>query len=270
MPARRSVALSIATVLAAIVAGCGGRSLSETGAGSDGGGCVDLQPSPAELACTTDQDCVASLTGTICPGYVAESLCENSAANSAGAQRILSQLQSIPQGVNPDPSTDFCDAEASPIRCLGGQCTVCGPGSNGPASCSDDAGIVVTGAQGDGGTTTSGAQCSWPASLDPPEDAGPWGWDVARYLLVCNLGSGDEECMSNDASTCPSTFGATGTPLDCVNQCNANEYAVAAGGPPQQLPDGGFTLPVTPSLPAACRSVGAVPSGASYSCCPCE
>jgi hypothetical protein len=146
-----------------------------------------------------------------------------------------------------------------------------GTGSQGDTD--SDAG---TSAKSDGGSGGDGAgsttvACTWPASVDPPDDAGPWGWQVARYLLTCEDGPDVETCLSNDPSTCPPPNAIPGaTDTNCVDQCNANEYVVSAGGPPDVQEDGGVTFPPTPDLPASCRSIGGNPAGVAYSCCPCD
>jgi hypothetical protein len=153
--------------------------------------------------------------------------------------------------------------------------TKTGSGSQGDTD--SDAGTsgksdAASGSSGNSTTgTTTVAQCSWPDSLNPPEDAGPWGWTVARYWLNCQDGPDHEGCLSNDPTTCPGPNAIPGaTDSNCVDQCNANEYAVSSGGPPDMQPDGAVTFPPTPTLPASCRSLGGNPAGVSYSCCPCE
>ena len=135
--------------------------------------------------------------------------------------------------------------------------------------------VTACSSQVDTGTSGAGsadlAECSWPASLDPPADGGPWGWSVARTYLTCKDGSATALCLSNDPTTCPGPNAIPGaTFTDCVNQCMPNEYAVEEGGPPQPLPDGGFASPAEPNLPPACRSLGFTPAGTSYLCCPCS
>jgi hypothetical protein len=135
--------------------------------------------------------------------------------------------------------------------------------------------VVLTACSSQSDPTGVGAselpQCSWPASLDPPSDGGAWGWSVARTYLSCKDGDDTALCLSDDPTTCPGSNPIAGaTYTDCVNQCHPDEYAVASGGPPQPLPDGGDAYPAEPNLPASCRSVGITPSGRGFSCCPCE
>jgi hypothetical protein len=137
--------------------------------------------------------------------------------------------------------------------------------------------LVVLGACGgqtSGSTSTTGSpvasSCAWPANLASQADAGSWAPSVGRYFLSCKDGAAFELCVSDDPTTCPGPNAiADGTLSDCVDKCNANEFVVAAGGPPQLQPDGGFLLPPSPDLPSGCRSVGNNPAGVTYSCCPC-
>ncbi len=91
------------------------------------GGCVDIQPTPADLACTRDEDCAAAVTGVVCAGDIASSLCSNGAANSAGVAKLTAQLLAVAKGVRTDP-TDFCDKSAGTLLCFAGQCMQCGDG----------------------------------------------------------------------------------------------------------------------------------------------
>jgi hypothetical protein len=78
-------------------------------------------------------------------------------------------------------------------------------------------------------------------------------------------------CPSNDGVTCASPVNVIpgSTLTDCFDQCCADEYIVISGGPPVQLPDGGWTSLPQPDLPQACRFIGANPGGWMYTCCPC-
>jgi hypothetical protein len=107
-------------------------------------------------------------------------------------------------------------------------------------------------------TTTSASlpACTWPSSLDSP-DAGQCA--AARMYLNCQFpGGGGMACMSNNASYCPGN--ALDTSLTCVNQCNANEYAVGCGGPGPAP---------SPPLPGGCRGLPSGPGGGVSGCCPC-
>jgi hypothetical protein len=83
---------------------------------------------------------------------------------------------------------------------------------------------------------------------------------VARASLECPVaGGGICGCLSEDPKSC-SECGASTT---CSNRCEAHEYAMACGGPPQR--DGGSYA----EAPASCRSVAGFPSGSAIYCCPC-
>lgn len=150
-----------------------------------------------------------------------------------------------------------------------------------PAATSDDAGASSdASAAADGGSSpaatttadastnadagaTSNAQCPWPADLNPPAGGGG-GWSVGRYLLSCphlSLDAGPlDVCATDDPHACPGD--TPGGPLMCVNNCEANEYALALGGT--------YGMPVGPTPPAGCRSaIGDAAGGAGYYCCPC-
>jgi hypothetical protein len=107
---------------------------------AEAGTCVDLEPSPAELTCATDQDCALVVTGPVCSGYELGALCENGVANSSGVARITAQIAAIPHGN--DAGHDVCDISVGTPRCLQGMCIDCDLGR--PAGCLD-AGTMPTG-----------------------------------------------------------------------------------------------------------------------------
>jgi len=113
----------------------------DSASGADASGCIDVQLSPADLTCATDQECTPVITGWVCPGYVPTvgsklgTLCENAAANGSGAARIGARIAAIPHG--DDAGMNFCDTAAGMPRCLQGRCTLCGPFGQGPAACLD-------------------------------------------------------------------------------------------------------------------------------------
>jgi hypothetical protein len=106
-----------------------------SGGNTDGSnGCVDIELSAADLACSVDSDCSSVVTGTVCPGWVPNgpgaklgTLCYDSAANSTGAAKVTAELASIPHGE--DAGHDFCDQGFSPgewaLRCIASQCVQC-------------------------------------------------------------------------------------------------------------------------------------------------
>jgi hypothetical protein len=101
------------------------------------------------------------------------------------------------------------------------------------------------------------AACTWPASLDDA-DAAPGACHARRAMVQCQLPDGvTEGCLSDDPTQCPGAPDAGGT---CTDQCAQDEYAVACG----QVGPGPIGTP-----PAGCRSLGAIPAGIVYYCCPC-
>jgi hypothetical protein len=147
--------------------------------------------------------------------------------------------------------------------------------SPGPAVSRGSSAVDQTSGTGDAGGSNGGANeagagvpaCSWPANLD---DGGA-GWSVSRAWLKCAYGPDTELCSSDNLTTCPpSNAVAGGTATACVDQCATNEYAVGVGGPPYLLPDGAMGVRPSPDLPSTCHSVGALPAGVEYYCCPCE
>jgi hypothetical protein len=63
-------------------------------------------------------------------------------------------------------------------------------------------------------------------------------------------------CVSDNATYCPQG----GEPGPCENRCHPDEYVASCGGVgPGPIPD----------PPAGCRSIGAIPAGITYHCCPC-
>jgi hypothetical protein len=108
---------------------------------------------------------------------------------------------------------------------------------------------------------TDSQACTWPAILDPA-DVSTGQCVAARALLSCQGSNGSGEgCLSNDPMQCPSQNHTPGVTYSaCQDQCNADEYAVACGGP-------GPASSVSP--PDGCRQLLATPGGVVYVCCPC-
>jgi hypothetical protein len=122
-----SCALFVLPVVATVAA-CSSGAVSD----APDGGCVDIEPAPADLTCVKDEDCAAVVTGVVCPSDVASSFCSTGAANSAGAAKLTVQLLSVAKGVR--TPTDFCDIGAGTLICSAAQCIQCGEGYQ-PATC---------------------------------------------------------------------------------------------------------------------------------------
>lgn len=112
------------------------------------------------------------------------------------------------------------------------------------------------------GNASALAACRWPASLDPA-DAAIGQCVAARTYLSCKGSKGGGQgCLSSDPTQCPGPNPVVGETFSaCVDQCKANEYAVACGaaGPGPW-----------PEPPTGCRVLPAGPGGGSISCCPRE
>jgi hypothetical protein len=127
-----------------------------------------------------------------------------------------------------------------------------------------DAGTNGTAASPDGqsgGNTAALPACGWPASLNAV--AGAVGQcKAARTFLSCQGSKGDVEgCLSDNATQCPDAAPIVGETFSaCTDQCEADDYAVACGGPGPGP---------WPAPPAGCRDLPSNPGGGSTSCCPC-
>jgi hypothetical protein len=125
-----------------------------------------------------------------------------------------------------------------------------------------DTSASATGSQDSDASTAPLPACGWPASLDPT-DGSTGACVAARTYLACQGSNGDGlDCISNDLTQCPGPNRVVGETFSaCKDECNANEYAVACGGPGPAPP---------PAPPSGCRSLPSGPGGGSISCCPCE
>jgi hypothetical protein len=108
---------------------------------------------------------------------------------------------------------------------------------------------------------TGGSSCMHATALD---DGGPGACSVALAYLECTYPSGAGcGCLSDDPTACPGCGPSEGA--TCKNHCNANEYAVACGGPPS--PNSNV---VYQDVPDACVGASYTPAGVVFACCPCE
>jgi hypothetical protein len=138
--------------------GGGGGSGGGGGGGAGGAGCVDLEVVPSDLSCGSDSDCELVRTGQVCSGQCS---CGDTPVNTAAGARFQSATASLTLEACP------CAFEGEP-HCLGGQCMLCGLGSNQP-DCNEDGGItiiedggifIVDGGEFDSGISTAdGSTC---------------------------------------------------------------------------------------------------------------
>jgi hypothetical protein len=145
----------------------------------------------------------------------------------------------------------------------------CGGGTwiagHGAFPCGDSG---VAGAESDGGAVLDGSteagQCQWP-NIFEDAGAGVRPCRVGTAFVNCTSPSGGCGCISDDPASCPGCSSASG--FTCQNACASNQYAVECSGPPlfQGSPYNSDQDP-----PDACVFAAAIPSGAVFSCCPCE
>jgi len=95
--------------------------------------------------------------------------------------------------------------------------------------------------------------CSWPAQYDPSDAGFTGACRAGRYFWDCEFDGYGQLCVTSSASGCADDVSS------CEDQCAGDEYGIECGSGPN----------VSSDLPAGCRSLGAVPSGAAFGCCPC-
>jgi len=110
----------------------GGGGAGGGGGGAGGAGCIDLEVLPSDLSCGSDSDCELVRTGQVCSGQCS---CGDTPVNATAASRFQSTTASLTLVACP------CAFEGE-SRCLGGQCTLCGFGTNQPG-CNEDGGIAT-------------------------------------------------------------------------------------------------------------------------------
>jgi hypothetical protein len=225
------------------------------------------------VACNTDADCTKVASNAFC---------------DAGICRLSTSLQACNDGtgkMNCCPeSAESGKSCSEPVQCWT-PCTsgwqsqfVCSGGTwvagHGLFPCGRDAGASdaggdVTGsadssssnnAGNDAGaswdaTSWANTTCTWPDTLGAIDASARDTCSAARTLLSCDYETGGTvECMTNDWTCDGSVSGS------CVPRCEANEYVAACGGAgPGPIPE----------PPLGCRSLGAIPAGVVFYCCPC-
>jgi hypothetical protein len=111
--------------------GSGGCTASiDAGPSSDGGACVDLEPSMFETSCTTSSDCLDVTLGELCDSGC---LCGGSAINVADQAKYNQLVADVPPG-----EVCGCPYFGSPV-CVAGQCIVCGGAAPPNPACPDAA-----------------------------------------------------------------------------------------------------------------------------------
>ncbi len=82
---------------------------------SDGGLCVDIEPSAFDTSCNTDPDCIGIATGNICSGY--NCICPGASIGASSQAAYDATLGKVPKG----PSVCSCPALGF-SRCIASQC----------------------------------------------------------------------------------------------------------------------------------------------------
>ena len=103
-----------------LVAACGGQVAGFDGGTtqSDGGLCVDIEPSAFDTSCNTDPDCIGIATGNICSGY--NCICPGASISASSQAAYDATLGKVPKG----PSVCSCPALGF-SRCIASQCVFC-------------------------------------------------------------------------------------------------------------------------------------------------
>jgi hypothetical protein len=105
--------------------GDGGTIVSD--ASADGPGCVDIMASSYDQSCKTASDCIIITAGDVCSGACA---CGGATINKSSQAAYEAALDGI------TPAGCPCPASGQP-ECIGGTCTICGPGSESQPGCPD-------------------------------------------------------------------------------------------------------------------------------------
>jgi hypothetical protein len=147
-----------------------------------------------------------------------------------------------------------CNSSGDPAAHGG---SVVSPAGSGAVTASPEASLA---AASGGITVTELPACTRASTV--VTDGGAPGCSSARTYLRCDVQTAvTEVCTSDDPKRCPDRAPADPS-KPCELLCQANEYAVACGGP------GPTILPI-PEPPANCRALFSGPGGGMVWCCPC-
>jgi hypothetical protein len=211
-----------------------------TGTNDGGSSCVDVTITPSDVSCGSDQDCDLIRSGEVCNGQCS---CGDTPVNAAAASRFQTETASLKLASCP------CAFPGEP-RCLAGQCTLCGVGSNQPAGCADsgitiypiDGATVDTGSTeidsglstGDGGTCVDIVLSTYDQSCTQAKDCiliqtG----DVCSGNCACGGSPVNVSEQSRyDQATSGIVFGLCPCPAEFAPQCVNNTCVGVTSDPP--------------------------------------
>ena len=108
--------------LVMLTVACGGQITTTDGGtqqdASDGGKCVDIDPTAFDTACNITSDCVQIAAGTFCAGYNCS--CPSAAISASSQDAYQALISSVPHG----PGICSCPLLGSP-KCITGHCVFC-------------------------------------------------------------------------------------------------------------------------------------------------
>jgi hypothetical protein len=199
----------------------GGRTVTETDGGveaaSDGGACIDLRVTSADLACTTDDDCEFATIGEVCP----DDCCGGgSVVNTSAATRLGMLTSSI--AFSPACKGVDCGAPIGEPVCNHGVCAACETSSVNGTLCDTvgaDGGTVTTTSKADAGTRTGRDS----GTTTITADAGPGCVDIdlSTYDLSCQQAS---DCILVPSGVvCTGNCDCGGSPVSASEQSRIDQ-----------------------------------------------
>jgi hypothetical protein len=199
---------------------------------------VDVVLSSYDQSCNIDADCVTITSGNLCSG---DCRCGGSTINKSG----LATYESETSGLG--ASTCFCPAEGVP-QCIGGTCTLCGPGSTDPScgTTTSDGGVIYAesstyeGGYYDGGSYDGGSYEASAADVTTgPKDSS------TGICVDIVLSSYDQTCTTSadciditSGTLCPGSCDCGGSTINKDGQAkyNAATAGIKFGGCPCPAP----------------------------------
>ena len=230
MVIRHRLALTLTPLtFAALLVGCGGRTLAGNGTGTDTGagtgadagsrggttgtdsgtgsgpttgpnGCVEVDVPAYGQTCKTAADCTVIPTGTICP-----SQCYCRGTGTAINNAAYAVIMAGPAA----EAWDTCHcAVQSVVLCVAGQCALCDSSADAPPECGDaglgeDGGVDDDGGFDDGGVII-GPSCPEPSTVQSGGACSPVGTECTGTYRLCNGATSNAPCTCDTAGwICP-------------------------------------------------------------------